>query len=196
MCKRTLLVSMVLALVFTVPVFSTPAESAEWELDNGHKNLVVAINHINVSDVYGFFLDWEASAQYDPDNPGNTSLSVTIQSNSFFTGIRDRDDHIKSPDFLNAGEYPEITFESTGVRVVNSDDYDLAITGDFTLRGTTREITIPLELTGRGEGPQGNFRQGFRAEFSIDRTEYGVDFMPDMLGHEVEIIMAGEMIRQ
>lgn len=171
-----------------------PVEAASYELDPSHSNVIFKVKHLDIGWIYGMFLDYEGSAEYDPSEPENTSLSITIQAESIFTNQQRRDNHLKGPDFFNVNEYPTITFESTGVE--SAGDTTLRVTGDLTIRDQTRTITTDVVLTGSGEGPSGNFRRGFKTTFDVDRMEYGVDYMPDGIGRTIPVTVTGEMIRQ
>lgn len=190
----------VLAVSFLVLAATTltPAQSADYQLDPDHKSILFEVKHMDFGYLGGMFLEWDASAAYDPENPEATQLSVTIQTESVFTNQRRRDNHLKSSDFFNASEFPEITFESTEVTVPEQDDSkaDLLITGDLTMRGTTRTETLPLQFTGKGKNSDGNYIRGFYANFTLNRMDYNVDFMPDGISKEINVRLMGEMIRQ
>lgn len=158
-------------LLFSTSVF---AQQTSYQVDPVHSSVVFRVKHSGIGYVYGQFLKFDGTVKYDQGNPSKTSIEWTIDSNSVFTNHRKRDTHLKSPDFFNAKQHPEISFKSTEVA---KEGDKLRVTGKLTLNGKTRTITADVELVGSGKGQQGNQRQGFLTEFSVDRSDYGMDFM-------------------
>lgn len=173
---------------------ATTAPAADYKLDTQHTSVVFKAKHMDIGYIYGMFLDYSGNATYDPDAPENTSINFTVDAGSVFTNVKKRDNHLRSSDFFNVKQYPEITFESTNAEVVEDDK--LRVTGDFTMHGVTKEITTDVKFTGSGEGPQGNFRRGFYTKFTVNRLDYKVDYMPDAISKDIKITVTGEMIRQ
>jgi polyisoprenoid-binding protein YceI len=174
--------------------FVVPSLAADYKLDSAHSSIIFKAKHLDIGYIYGMFLEYSGSVTYNPEKPKNTTFDVTVQTDSVFTNHRKRDNHLKSPDFFNAKQYPEITFESSSVEAVN--DSTLRISADLTIRGVTESVTTDVKLTGSGKGPQGNFRRGFKSTFTINRLDYNVDFMPDSLSKEIPVTITGELIRQ
>ncbi len=163
--------------------------AAAYDIDAVHSSVVFRIKHLDVGYVYGMFRGFEGDFKFDEDNPENSEVNFTIETDSVFTNVEDRDDHLRSPDFFAAEEHPELTFESTSVEEYHSDDaYE--VTGDLTIRGTTEEISFVADEVGQGEGMEGEFRRGFETTFAVNRMDYGVDFMPDGLGETVRVTIA------
>ena len=108
-----------------------------------------------------------------PSTPANSSVTVTIQAASVTTGNEQRDGHLKTPDFFDIANYPQITFVSTNVE---RDGTEWDITGDLTINGVTKSVTIPFEETGSAKDPFGNTRVGFEGDVTIDRTEWNLSF--------------------
>lgn len=187
-------VAAIVALILVVAGFGTPVQAAQYQIDPAHTSIVFKVKHAGIGYVYGMFMEKRGSIQYVPSKPSETSIDLTVDAKSVFTGVRKRDNHLRSPDFLNVKQYPKITFNSTSVKPLG--DTGLQVTGDFTLHGITRSLTTTVKLTGSGKGPQGKFRRGFKTSFTINRMEYDVDYMPDALGKDVKIIFSGEAIRQ
>lgn len=181
-----------LVLVFALLV--TPLTAAQYKLDPAHSSVVFNVKHMDIGYVYGMFMGKEGTVQYDPEAPEKTQLDLSVDAKSVFTGVEKRDNHLRSADFLNAKQYPQITFTSTSVK--KTGEKTLQVTGDFTLRGVTRSLTTEVKLTGSGKGPQGNFRRGFKTSFEVNRLEHNVDYMPEGLGKKVKITVSGELIRQ
>lgn len=168
-----------------------PAEAATYTIDPVHSSAVFKVRHFDVANFYGTFNGVSGTVSWNPENPGGSSIEVTIEADSVDTRNGQRDGHVKSPDFLNAKQFPEITFKSTGVEATGDDQ--LAITGDLTLHGVTKPITVTAEHTGSGEHPQsGKQLVGFEARFTVDRSDYDMDFMVGPLSSEVDFILAIE----
>jgi polyisoprenoid-binding protein YceI len=110
------------------------------------------------------------------------------------TAVEKRDTHLKSPDFFNTGEYPTVSFKSKSVKKLNEAVYE--VSGDLTLLGKTRPITVEVNATGAGKDPWGNFRRGFETSFSINRSDFGMTFMMGGVSDEVNLTVSVEGIRQ
>ncbi len=164
------------------------AEYTNYDIDPIHSSVVFRIKHLDVGYVFGMFLEYDGDFVFDPEDPESAEFNFTIQTDSVFTNVEDRDDHLRSGDFFAAEEYPEITFESTSVTHRDGDTYE--VTGDLTMRGHTEEITMVADETGHGEGMQGEFRRGFNTTFAVNRMDFGVDFMPDGLGETVRVMLS------
>lgn len=171
-----------------------PLQAAEYQLDPQHSSVVFKAKHMDIGYIYGMFLDQSGTIQYDPEKPKATEIELTIDAKSIFTNVKKRDNHLRSADFFNVKQYPEITFNSTSVEPENNST--LRVTGDLTMHGVTRELTTTVSLTGSGKGPQGKFRRGFMTELTVNRMNFGVDYMPDALSKEIKVIVTGEVIRQ
>ncbi len=170
------------------------AEYTNFDIDPVHSSVVFRIKHLDVGYVFGMFLEYDGDFVFDPEDPESAQFNFTIQTDSVFTNVEDRDEHLRSGDFFAAEEYPEITFESTSVTHRGGDTYE--VTGDFTMRGHTEEITMVADDTGQGEGMQGEFRRGFNTTFAVNRMDYGVDFMPDGLGETVRVMLSVQGVGQ
>lgn len=191
---RRLMLSLIVALT-TLGLASTSASAAEkYEVDPVHSNVLFKAKHLGVAWVYGQFLKTSGEFTYDGDDASNNSVKWEVEAGSVFTNNKKRDDHLRSSDFLNAKQFPKITFESTGVKEAGDDE--LEVTGKLTLHGVTKEITTTVKETGAGEGPQGKFRRGFHTKFAIDRTDYGIKTMPGGISNEIKIIVSVEGVRQ
>lgn len=184
------------ALAIAVLLAATPlaALAADWELDPAHTSAVFSVEHLELVDVYGRFNEVEGTVTFDPENAEEASVRITIQTDSVDTGNEARDKHLRSDDFLNTAEHPTMTFESTAWE--KKEDGLYHVTGNFTLHGTTREITVPVKFAGVKKGMRGETRAGFETEFTIDRTEYGMDKTVGPVGAEIEIVLAVEAIQK
>ncbi len=150
------------------------ALTGTYTLDPAHSRIGFVARHAMVTKVRGSFNDFEGAAVLDGDNPASSSANVTIQVHSIDTRQPQRDEHLRSNDFLAMDEYPTITFASTGARQVDDENFEL--TGDLTVRGVTRSVTIPFEFQGAAQDPFGNSRVGFEGSVVINRKDFGVNF--------------------
>jgi polyisoprenoid-binding protein YceI len=147
--------------------------SGDYTLDPSHTRVGFSARHAMVTKVRGHFDEFEGSAHVDTVTPANSSVTVTIQAASVTTGNEQRDGHLKTPDFFDIATYPQITFVSTNVE---RDGAEWDITGDLTINGVTKSVTIPFEETGSAKDPFGNTRVGFEGDITIDRTEWNLSF--------------------
>ena len=145
-----------------------------WTLDPAHTRIGFVARHAMVTKVRGSFNEFEGTAVLDGANPANSHAEVTIKAASIDTRNAQRDEHLRSNDFLAMQEHPEITFASTGVR--QADDTTFELTGDLTIRGITKSVTIPFTFEGAAKDPFGNLRAGFEGSVAINRKDWGVSW--------------------
>ena len=153
----------------------TPEQlTGDYALDPAHSRLGFQARHAMVTKVRGAFNDVEGTVHIDALDPSKSSASITIQVASIDTRNADRDAHLRGNDFLALDDFPTITFVSTAAEKVGDDTYN--VTGDLTVRGVTKPITIPFEFTGAVVDPWGNLRVGFEGSVVINRKDWGVSF--------------------
>jgi polyisoprenoid-binding protein YceI len=145
-----------------------------YTIDASHSRIGFVARHAMVTKVRGSFNDFEGTATIDGQTPSNSSVQVTINVESIDTRNAQRDDHIRTNDFLDVATYPQITFVSTSVEHDGGDDFQ--VTGDLTIRGVTKSVTIPLEYQGSASDPFGNARVGFEGSVVINRKDWGVNW--------------------
>jgi polyisoprenoid-binding protein YceI len=168
-------------------------------LDPTHSEVAFVVRHLMVSRVRGVFKEKTAEIII-ADDPLASSVTATIQAASVDTGVADRDNHIKTGDFLLAEEHPTLTFVSKRVADVDGDTFK--VVGDLTIRGVTKEVVLDVEFGGVGVSPFGPQAIGFSARTQIDREEFGVNFNAAletggvMLSKTVKIEIDGEALRQ
>jgi polyisoprenoid-binding protein YceI len=143
-----------------------------YTLDPAHTRIGFVARHAMVTKVRGAFDEFEGTATLDPANPANSSARLKITAASIDTRNAQRDEHLRSNDFLAMEEYPQISFVSTGVRQVDEDTFELA--GGLTVKGVTKTITIPFTFEGAARDPFGNLRVGFEGAVTISRKDYGI----------------------
>ncbi|MFW5469897.1 YceI family protein [Knoellia sp. CPCC 206435] len=162
------------APVATEPTSSFVSDIAgDYVLDPSHSRLGFSARHAMVTKVRGNFEEFEGTAHVDTVTPANSKVEVTIQAASVTTGSEQRDGHLKTPDFFDIENHPTITFASTEVV---RDGSEWAITGNLTINGVTKPVTIDFEETGSAKDPYGNTRLGFEGATTIDRTEWDLNF--------------------
>lgn len=146
-----------------------------FEIDDTHSTVHFHVKHMSAGIFVGRFDAVSGTLDFNPEDPTQSSIEVTVQANSVSTNNDRLNGHIKSPDFLNAAQFPEITFKSTSIEKTGEDTYD--VTGDLTIRGTTKQITAEVRHTGTSE-IRGK-RIGFAAEFEVPRREFDVNYGKD-----------------
>jgi polyisoprenoid-binding protein YceI len=130
------------------------------------------------------------SFTYDDADPTKLSFTVSASLDNLDTQNARRDSDLKGPDWFNAKQYPTLDFKSTAVKKTGDNTYD--VTGDLTMHGVTKSITIPMEMTGTGKDMRGATRMGFQSAFTINRTDFDMKTMPGPVGEEVRINVALE----
>lgn len=158
-------------------------------IDPEHSNILFWVSHLGYARMIGQFQEFEGEFGIDQENPEKSSVEVTIQTASVDTDHEKRDDHLRSPDFFNSAEFPEMTFNST--QVESTGENTLKVTGDFTLLGTTKPVILDVTVNKVAPNPLpqsgGVLTAGISGRTTIQRSEFGMTtFTPD-LGDEIEI---------
>ncbi len=186
-------VSFLLALCLFSPL--SMAEPEKYTIDPLHSSVVFKIDHLGFSYVYGMFGDISGTAMVDEKNPKNSSLDVTIKTASINTNVDKRDEHLRSPDFFNAKQFPNITFKSESIKKGKGGKYE--VTGTFELHGVKKKMTVPLERHRTGKDQDGKTRTGGSADFTVKRSDFGMNFMQgeNMVGDVVHLFVSLEAIK-
>lgn len=167
MLKKSVLVLIALTFV-TVSV----GQSTEWTFDKAHSNIGFKVRHMMITNVNGSFGKYDGTIVYDPADPSSAQIDVTIATASVNTNNERRDEHLRSAEFFDAGNFPEMTFKST--KFEKTED-GLMIAGNLTIRGITKEVHLKVdELVGPLQDPWGGTRIGAMAHTKIDRFDYGL----------------------
>jgi polyisoprenoid-binding protein YceI len=148
------------------------ALTGTYTFDTAHSRLGFVARHAMVTKVRGAFNAFEGTATVDGANPENSSATVTIGVASIDTRNAQRDEHLRSNDFLDIPNFPQITFASTAIKYLGGSDFE--VTGDLTIKGVTKQVVLPLEFTGSAQDPFGNLRVGFEGTLPIQRSDYGI----------------------
>jgi len=169
-------------------------EMAQWIIDPDHSVAAFSIRHMMIAQVRGQFNKIAGSIFFDPPDINNSSVELTIDASSIFTGVLKRDDHLRSPDFFDIAKYPTISFKSIRTSSVNGSQ--VKVTGGLTIHGITRQITVAVEFSGPVKDPFGDeLSMGFAVSATINREEYEIKWnqpMADsgiMVGREVKLFI-------
>ena len=174
---------------------SVHAQAVTYRIDPVHSFIIFRVKHLNTGFAYGRFNTFSGTIVVDERNPANSSIELEIDANSVDTGNSQRDDHLRSPDFFSARQFPKITFKSTRVRKIN--DTTVEVQGDLTMRGVTRPITARVTFTGKGRNQRGQEIIGFETTFTIRRSQFNINYgLNGGLADEVRVTFAVEGIRQ
>jgi polyisoprenoid-binding protein YceI len=183
------------ATVQTAPIAGA---KTQWKLDPTHTLVEFSAKHLMITTVKGRIADVEGVINIDERNPANTSVEATLKGASLDTRTEQRDQHLRSADFLHVEKYPEITFRST--RIEGGPD-EFKLTGDLTIRDVTRPITLDVRFEGQTKDPWGGERIGFSATGKIDRRDFGLVWNQLMetggvaVGNEIKIALEVEAIK-
>jgi len=179
---------------------ATPLFAAEtYTVDKVHSNAQFTIRHL-MSKVTGKFTDVEGAVQVDRAKPEASAVEFKIKTASIDTANKQRDDHLRSPDFFDAANNPEITFKSTKMKSTAKDSYQ--VTGTLTIRGVAKEITVPVTVLGEMKDPWGNERVGFEIQTTLNRKDYNIlwnktlDAGGYLLGDDVAVNLTLEAVKK
>jgi polyisoprenoid-binding protein YceI len=146
--------------------------TGDYTVDAAHTRIGVRARHAMVTTVRGAFTEFSGTAHLDTAKPAASSVTLRIATPSIDTGTPDRDAHLRSADFLDVEQYPEIVFISTGVEQIEDEVY--RVTGDLSIKKVTRPVSIEFTLTGSAQDPWGNTRVGFEGALAIKRSDWGL----------------------
>ncbi|MFJ8023306.1 YceI family protein [Streptomyces sp. NPDC096311] len=159
----------------TAPAAVSPelaALTGAYTIDPSHSEIGFVARHAMVTNVKGYFKDFDGTLQLDGTDPSKSTATIDVKMDSIETGSADRDGHLKSSDFFKTDEFPTMTFRSTKAEALGGDDY--RITGDLSILGVTKPLSIDLEFNGSAKDPFGNERVGFEGKAEILRSEWGL----------------------
>ncbi len=174
--------------------------TAVWSIDPSHSNVEFSVRHLMIATVKGRFADVEGTVTIDEQEPSRSSVDVRIKAASIDTRSEQRDTHLKSADFFDAEKFPLITFKSR--KVAQQGDGEFAVTGDLTMHGVTKPVTLKATEEGRARDPWGNDRIAFSATAKLDRKEFGLQWNVAletggvMVGDDIKINLDVELVRQ
>ncbi|MEE4244018.1 MAG: YceI family protein [Kangiellaceae bacterium] len=159
--------------LLTASIFSLGSAADTYKLDikGAHSFIQFTASHLGFSKLLGRFNNFDGEFTYDPKNIGASTVNVTIDTQSIDSNHAERDKHLRSDDFLSAGKFPKATFKST--KVTDKGDGTFTITGDFTLHGITKSVSIDAKKIGEGKDPWGGYRAGFEGTTKIGMGDFG-----------------------
>lgn len=175
--------------------------STQWTIDPTHSSASFSVRHMMITNVRGEFQKLSGTVTWDPEKPEATQISASLDVASINTREAQRDGHLKSPDFLDAEKYPEITFKSKSVKAKGKEN--LTVVGDLTIHGTTKEVVLDVEgPSAESSDPFGNRRIGATATGKIHRDEFGMVWNAALeaggvlVGNDVKITIDISLIKQ
>lgn len=146
---------------------------AKWNVDTVHSTVGFSVRHMMISNVKGTFNKFDGNIELDPTDLTDASIEFTIDASSVDTRMPDRDDHLRSADFFDVENHPNLTFKATEIKKTSEDNYDM--TGDFTIRGTTKPVTFDITFEGMAKDPMsGDEAAGFTGSTKINRKDFGL----------------------
>ena len=182
-----------LALALTLATACAAAAAETYQTDAVHSSVVFRVKHMNTSHAWGRFNDLSGTFTLDEASPAAIALDFTVKADSIDTGNAKRDQHLKSPDFFSAVQYPTIAFKSTAV-TKSAKGYD--VVGDLTLHGVTKAIKVTLSPVGKGKGPTGGEIAGIDATFTIKQSDFGMKKMVGPIGDDVWVNVSIEGVKK
>lgn len=188
--KTLLLALPLVAAAAPNPAPAPAVKAATYQVDPVHSTVIFQCKHVNTSYAFGRFDDVQGTFTIDDENAGASRVDIAIKVDSLDTNSKQRDEHLKGPDFFDAKSFPTATFKSTAVRKSAATTY--SVTGDLSIHGVTKSVTFPMELVGRNEVPQMGTVAGFYGELTIQRADFGIKYMPEMLGNDVKLFLSVE----
>ena len=162
-----------------------PITSGDYKIDPMHSIIGFAIRHLEINWVEGRFKDFTGTIHYDESDIAKSSVEFTAKIESIDTGVEPRDKHLRTADFFEAEKYPEMTFKST--RVERKGKNGGVLYGDFTLKGVTKQVSLPFTITGAIKDPWGNTRFGINARTVINRRDYGITWGKPLEGGGLDV---------
>jgi len=194
MPKIVFLNSLFIFLMIHLGAISISAAAETYRVDPAHSFAVFKIRHLGISYIIGGFSDISGMFVANRKNPVQSSVEIIIQTASIGTYVQKRDEHLRGTDFFHVEKYPTMRFRSK--KIIKLDDTHSEVTGDFTMLGVTKPITITATLIGEGEDPWGGYRMGMESVFKIKRSDYGMTKLIPLAGDEVQISLIIEAVKK
>lgn len=148
------------------------ATKTKWSIDNAHSQIQFKVKHLMISTVTGNFGSFESNVETTHDDFGSAKISFSADISSVSTGNEQRDAHLKSADFFDVEKFPKIYFASSSIKKLDGDNYE--VSGDLTLHGITKQVTLKVEFSGTVKDPWGNQKAGFLIRGKINRKDWGL----------------------
>jgi polyisoprenoid-binding protein YceI len=174
----------IIVLSFAATVASTGVRADDYAIDTVHSGVTFKVDHLGIAPVQGRFNDFSGTFTFDPKDPSKCSFSATIKAETVDTNNSKRDDHLRGPDFFNVKQFPTMTFKSTKCAEKKGG---IEVTGDLTMHGVTKPVTLFVKGGKTAEFPKGVQRVGLSASVTIKRSDFDMDKLSDAIGDEVTI---------
>ena len=171
-----------------------------WTVDKTHSKVGFSVTHLVITDVEGYFKNYDAAITTNGDDLTTSLIDFTINTSSIFTDNNDRDNHLRSDDFFNSEKYPQMTFKSKSMKKVSDNKYKLI--GDFTIRDVTKQIELDVKYNGTVKDNRGNIKAGFKVTGEINRFDYNLKWNKAIeagslvVGKDVELIVDLQLIKK
>src|SRR6202048_3675835 len=181
-------------VVAFISAFVLSANAADtFKVDAVHSFVLFSVQHLRIANTYGRFNDISGTVVFDQDSPSKSSVELSVPIESLDTHNSIRDKSLKSPDFFDAKQFPTMNFKST--KVEGSGD-TLKVSGDLTIHGVSKPLTVDFKKGGEGKGVFGEMRGGGETRFTIKRSDFGMNFQQGAVGDEVTIVLSLEGIKK
>ncbi len=170
-----------------------------WQIDPAHTHIEFSVRHLMITNVRGQFDRFGGTVEFDEQNPAQTRVNVQIEAASINTKAADRDNHLRSADFLDAANHPYLTFVNKNVAL--TDKSHARLTGDLTIRGVTKPVVLDVEYVGSIKNPWGMTSAGFNARTRINRKDWGLEWNVALetggmlVGDDITISIEVELIK-
>ncbi len=180
---------------FMVATLTITAQSV-YKLDKAHASMSFTVTHLGMSEIDGVFKDYEATITTSKEDFSDAVIEASADLTTMSTNNGGRDGHLQKEDMFDTANHPKLTFKSTAIEKI--DDKNFKVTGDLTIKGTTKSVTLDLKLLGTGEHRRSKKPMaGFKLTGTVNRTDFGVGAMPAMMvGEAVELRASGEFVQE
>lgn len=192
--------SLSIFLVLLIVAASVTEAQTSWTIDKSHSKVGFSVSHMVITDVEGYFKDYDAKVTTNGDDFSTASIDFTVKTGSIFTDNDGRDKHLRSDDFFNAEKYPNMVFKGKSMKKVSDNKFKLI--GDLTIRDVTKQVELDVKYNGIVKDPWGSFRAGFKITGAINRFDYNlkwnnvIETGALVVGKEVELLIVLELVKK
>lgn len=171
-----------------------------WSVDKSHSKVGFSVSHLVITDVEGYFKDYDAKVTTNGDDFSTANIDFTVNTTSIFTDNEGRDKHLRSDDFFNAEKFPQMTFKGKSMMKVGNNKYKLV--GDLTIRDVTKQVELDVRYNGMVKDPWGNTKAGFKVTGELNRFDYNLKWNTAIetgalvVGREVELIVDLQLVKK
>lgn len=187
-------------VVYFIVLSTTLLAQTTWTIDKSHSKVGFSVSHMVITDVDGFFKDYDAQISTTGDDFSTAKIDFAIKTNSIFTDNEKRDGHLRSDDFFNSEKFPQMIFKGKSLKKVGENKFKLA--GDFTIRDVTKQVELDVKYNGTVKDPWGNTKAGFKITGEINRFDYNLKWDKTIetgslvVGKEVELIIDLQLVKK